>query len=46
MSVVPGTDGKIAHITLSDAEVAALIEEIQKEEEAEQKKKEASTGDI
>lgn len=39
-------DGSISHVTLQDDDVKILIEEIQKEEEAEAKKAEASTGDI
>lgn len=39
-------DGSIVHRTLTDAEVSKLIEVIQKEEEAEQKKGEASSGAI
>lgn len=38
--------GEITHTTLSDAEVTGLIEELQKEEAAEQKKATASSGDI
>lgn len=37
---------EMVHYTLSDAEVLKYIEEIQKEEEAESKKAEASSGDI
>mmetsp|Transcript_47364 Transcript_47364/g.96797 ORF Transcript_47364/g.96797 Transcript_47364/m.96797 type:complete len:260 (+) Transcript_47364:43-822(+) len=37
---------QIEHYTLSDAEVGALIEDIQAEIEKEQKKEQASTGDI
>lgn len=39
-------DGSIAHVTLSDAQVQALITEVQKELEAETAKAEASTGDL
>eukprot|EP01036_Dinobryon_divergens_P027648 gene27648-36457_t len=39
-------DGDIVHITLKDAQVLKFIEEIQKEEEIEQKKAEATTGDL
>lgn len=36
----------ISHYVLNEKEVSALIEEIQKEVEAEQKKAEATSGDI
>lgn len=39
-------DGTISHYTFNEREVSALIEEIQKEVEAEQKKAEATSGDI
>lgn len=38
--------GGISHKVLSPTEVTALIEEIQKEVEAEQKKAEATAGDV
>mmetsp|Transcript_11048 Transcript_11048/g.16839 ORF Transcript_11048/g.16839 Transcript_11048/m.16839 type:complete len:259 (+) Transcript_11048:135-911(+) len=41
-----GVDDKITHTILSDAEVQYLIDEIQKELDAERKKSEASSGDI
>ena len=40
------TDGSVTHVVLSDAEVAALIEQVQKELDAETAKAEASAGDI
>eukprot|EP01038_Epipyxis_sp_PR26KG_P015835 gene15835-21455_t len=45
-TLIKNEDGEIVHQMLSDAQVLAYITEIQKEEEAEQKKAEASTGDI
>lgn len=39
-------DGNMTHYMLNEKEVSALIEEIQKEVEAEQKKAEATSGDI
>lgn len=39
-------DGSMTHYMLNEKEVSALIEEIQKEVEAEQKKAEATSGDI
>jgi len=39
-------DGTVSHYTFNEKEVSALIEEIQKEVEAEQKKAEATSGDI
>ena len=38
--------GHIIHVTLTEAEVGILIEEIQKEVDAETKKSEAATGDL
>ena len=38
--------GHIIHVTLTEAEVGTLIEEIQKEVDAEAKKSEAATGDM
>ena len=46
MRVDPNRPGNTIHVTLKETEVAALIEQIQKEEEAEQKKASASSGDI
>lgn len=40
------SDGSVSHYVLNEKEVSALIEEIQKEVEAEQKKAEATSGDI
>lgn len=45
-SMVTAADGSIKHKTLSEAEVGILIQEIQTELEAEQKKSEATSGDI
>jgi 20S proteasome subunit alpha 3 len=39
-------DGSVTHVVLSDAEVGALIEQVQKELDAETAKAEASAGDI
>jgi len=46
MKLDPDQPGRVVHITLSDAEVGVLIEEIQKEVDAEAKKAEAATGDM
>lgn len=45
--IVRGADGKsVSHVVLSDAEVGALIEQVQKELDAEAAKAESSTGDV
>eukprot|EP01041_Mallomonas_annulata_P001004 gene1004-1972_t len=45
-SMVLTPEGTITHRMVSDAQIQALIDEIQREEEESQKKAEASTGDI
>lgn len=45
-SLVRDLDGEVVHKMIPDTQVQALIDEIQKEEEAEQKKSESSSGDI
>lgn len=45
--IVRGADGKsVSHVVLSDAEVGVLIEQVQKELDAEAAKAESSTGDV
>jgi len=39
-------DGSLQHVTLSDAEVAAMIEEVQKEEEAKAAAEASASGDM
>ncbi len=45
-SMTKSADGSITHRILSEDEVAALIKEIQTQLDAEQKKSEATSGDI
>lgn len=45
-TLILNSDGEKVHQMLTDDQILRYIEEIQKEDEAEQKKAEASTGDI
>jgi 20S proteasome subunit alpha 3 len=44
--IIKGPDGSVVHVLLTDGEVKALIDSVQKELDAETAKAEASTGDI
>lgn len=46
VSILSHQDGALVHRFVSEAEVSALIAEIQKEVEAEQKKAESTAADI